>query len=78
MTVQETTEKQRLLDRLCGGQLKRLRRFHITRGYATCTEEELCAEIKRALDQHERGEAIVTRDFPDEVAQRIDVRGLCK
>ena len=42
------TEKERLLDRLFNDPNRRLLNFHVTRGDAPCTEEELCAEINRA------------------------------
>jgi hypothetical protein len=56
------TELERLVDRLCNDPKRKLLNFHVTRGEAVCTVEELCAELNSALDQVESGQA--TRGAP--------------
>lgn len=55
----EGPEQKRLMDRLFGDPTRRCLNFNIFPGERAheCTAEELCAEINKALDQVESGEA---------------------
>ena len=52
-------EQQRLMDRLFNDPAgKSVRNFKITPGDKSCTKEELCAAINKALDEVERSRAL--------------------
>lgn len=55
--IEEGPEYKRLIDRLFNNPNYKLCNFSITPGERHCTAEELCAEVNKALDQIERGEA---------------------
>jgi hypothetical protein len=68
------TEKERFLARLDGMNTVD---FHFTRGSGPATEEEMYAEMNRALDQMEDGTATVSPTFDDEM-KPVDVRSIVR
>jgi hypothetical protein len=69
-------EQTRLMDRLFGDPDRRCLNFNIfpSERAHECTAEELCAEINKAFDQVESGEAQPTKDPVDSGVEPRDVR----
>lgn len=74
----EGPEQKRLMDRLFGDPARRCLNFNIFPGERAheCSAEELCAEINKALDQVESGEAVpgphITLESPMNAAEKLD------